>query len=93
MWLNQGSYNGHQIVSEQWFDKLKVSRFPGYEMGYGLHFWQIPNVHNAVAAVGIGEQYIVMIPSKEVVIVTTAGNYKAAGHPVLEVVKHVSELL
>lgn len=93
MWLNRGSYNGRQIVKPHWWEAVKQSRFHGYEMGYGLHFWQIPKVDSAVAAVGIGEQYIVMIPSKRAVIVATAGNYKVRARPVLALIQQASSLL
>lgn len=93
MWLNQGEYNGQQLVAEHWFDKLKVSQFPSYNMGYGLHFWQVPTVNGAVAASGIGEQYIMMLPDKQAVIVATGGNYDMPSMPTLTMIKQLASLL
>ncbi|ELB2005898.1 serine hydrolase [Vibrio parahaemolyticus] len=93
MWLNKGQYNGTKIVGEEWLNELRKSKFYSYEMGYGLHFWQVSNVENGVAAVGIGEQYIVAIPNKNAVIVTTAGNYETRSRPVLTLIQQLAELL
>lgn len=93
MWMHKGEYAGKRVVGNRWFDELRLSQFTGYEMGYGLHFWQVSNVNNAVAAVGIGEQYIMMLPSKNAVIVATAGNYDVGNRPVLQLTKELAELL
>lgn len=93
MWLNKGQYNGTQIVGKEWLNELRKSKYYSYEMGYGLHFWQVSNVENGVAAVGIGEQYIVAIPNKNAVIVTTAGNYETRSRPVLTLIQQLSSLL
>ncbi|HGS4739474.1 TPA: serine hydrolase domain-containing protein [Vibrio parahaemolyticus] len=85
MWLNKGQYNGTKIVGEEWLNELRKSKFYSYEMGYGLHFWQV--------SVGIGEQYIVAIPNKNAVIVTTAGNYETRSRPVLTLIQQLSSLL
>lgn len=93
MWLNKGQFNGQQVVDAKWFDQLKKSAFPAYDMGYGLHFWQIPNIDGAVAAVGIGEQYIMMLPSKQAVIVATGGNYDEPSKPTFNTLKLLSQQL
>ncbi|MGF1750542.1 serine hydrolase domain-containing protein [Vibrio cionasavignyae] len=88
MWLDGGVYGGRQIVAKHWLEQLKTSRFSGYKMGYGLHFWQVPSA-DAVMAVGYGEQYIAIIPSKKAVVVTTAGNYKLTSQPVLGLIQQL----
>ncbi|WP_238322277.1 hypothetical protein [Vibrio mexicanus] len=93
MWLNKGQFNAQQVVDAKWFDQLKKSAFPAYDMGYGLHFWQIPNIDGAVAAVGIGEQYIMMLPSKQAVIVATGGNYDDPSKPTFSTLKLLSQQL
>ncbi|OLQ86932.1 serine hydrolase [Vibrio panuliri] len=93
MWLNRGHYQGSQIVASHWFDMLRSSSFYSYSMGYRLHFWQISRVGGAVAAVGIGEQYIVMLPNEQAVIVATGGNYDMPNAPSLEAVRLLASLL
>ncbi|WP_434997563.1 serine hydrolase domain-containing protein [Vibrio scophthalmi] len=93
MWLNQGHFAGQQIVAKHWFEQLKHSQFHGYNMGYGLHFWQVPTVNGAVAAVGIGEQYIMMLPGKQAVIVATGANYDMPSMPTLTTIKQLASLL
>ena len=93
MWLNRGEYNGKQIVQSHWLGELSKSRFHDYNMGYGMHFWQVPQLSGAVAAVGIGEQYIMVIPRKNAVIVATGGNYDMPSMPTLTTLKALSELL
>ena len=93
MWLNKGEYKGQQLVAKHWFDKLKSSSFPSYNMGYGLHFWQVSTVDGAVSATGIGEQYIMMLPSKQAVIVATGGNYDMPNMPTLNTIKQLAKLL
>lgn len=93
MWLNRGQFNQQQLVAPHWFDELKSSRFFSYSMGYHLHFWQISQIGGAVAAVGIGEQYIVMLPNEQAVIVATGGNYDMPSSPSLDTVRLLASLL
>lgn len=93
MWVNRGQYQAKQIVASHWFDMLRSSAFHSYSMGYGLHFWQLSQIPGAVAANGIGEQYIVMLPNQNAVIVATGGNYDLASMPSLEAVRLLASLL
>ncbi|MGF1909114.1 beta-lactamase family protein [Vibrio kasasachensis] len=93
MWLNRGTFNDKSIVAPHWFDMLRTSSFYGYNMGYRLHFWQLSKIGGAVAAVGIGEQYIVMLPNEQAVIVATGGNYDMPSSPTLETIRLLASLL
>jgi len=90
LWLNSGKWQGRQIVSERWQPLLHRGRFFSHGVGYKLHFWQVPRVSGAFAAFGYGEQYVLVIPSKNAVIVTTAGNYQNKGTPVLDLVEKIN---
>ncbi|MDA0148537.1 serine hydrolase domain-containing protein [Vibrio sp. LaRot3] len=93
LWLNKGEFRGRRLLSEQWFRQLQQSKFYSYTFGYGLHFWQVPLVDGAVSAVGIGEQYIMMLPSKKAVIVATGGNYDMPQSPTYTTIVELTKLL
>ncbi|NOY59524.1 MAG: beta-lactamase family protein [Calditrichaeota bacterium] len=87
--LNNGIWNGKQIIPEQWF--LKSTRsFPGNnkikvpgedgENGYSYSWWVKPinssgKRINMFYAMGWGGQYIMVIPKLNTVVVFTGGNY------------------
>ncbi len=93
MWLNKGEFQGKRILAGHWFNMLRSSSFYSYSMGYRLHFWQVSKIGGAVAANGIGEQYIVMLPNQDAVIVATGGNYDLASMPSLDTVRLLASLL
>src|SRR5690554_2878723 len=67
--LNNGKWNGEEVISSETLNTL-LSPFDLKEAHYGLHFWRYNHpVHPAVYARGILGQYIVVIPSLNVVIV------------------------
>lgn len=74
MMLNGGTYNGRQIVSEQWVeDSFKTytrSNFNPYDYGY---MWWNKSIegYKIYFAWGFGGQYIFMIPSLDAVVVLT----------------------
>ncbi|MBD1558258.1 serine hydrolase [Vibrio sp. S9_S30] len=92
MLLNNGKWEGKQIIASEWVQLIKYSEFNQGVLGYGMHFWQLPQLSSAYAAMGYGEQYIIVIPSKHAVIVTTGGNYNQ-GHQILNLAQQVSQLL
>ena len=81
--LSHGKWNTRQIVPAKWMDEATREYFhfnPRYwgEMdGYGYLFWHRTLVSNgktfqAVIALGYGGQYVVIIPSLQVVIAITS---------------------
>src|SRR5690554_795952 len=74
--LNNGKWNGEEVISSETLNTL-LSPFDLKEAHYGLHFWRYNHpVHPAVYARGILGQYIVVIPSLNVVIVRTGHQRK-----------------
>ncbi|SHE98142.1 hypothetical protein SAMN04487965_1093 [Microbulbifer donghaiensis] len=91
MLLQQGRYNGHQIVPAsvakrvlQAGDPAPFNRLyqdPWYEqIGYAYHdqWWTFNNPHKSVSAIGVQGQFIYIDPVAEVVIV------KQSSHPEAE---------
>ena len=77
--LNQGRWNGVQLIPQEWLAASFVKHTLRYEnSGYGYH-WYLPRNHKwsngQVGAAGLGGQRLVIFPDYQLVIVITAGNY------------------
>lgn len=79
LFLNQGKWNGQQIVPAEWLKAATRSHIktggPGTsDYGYG---WRVPPPGNAVAfeASGRGGQQLSILPSKHTVIVFNGGGF------------------
>ncbi len=83
--LQDGRWNESQIVGTDWVAR-SVDAATEFEsgMGYGYQWWlpTVDGVGRVVAAWGWGGQFIVVIPSLDMVVVSTAENYGGGGlHP------------
>ena len=76
LYLNNGLWNGEQILPENWREYVSNPSGPqpeGRPFGYGAGFWLfnategVPN--DTFAALGNRGQYVVIVPSRNVVIV------------------------
>jgi CubicO group peptidase (beta-lactamase class C family) len=72
LWINRGFWNGQQIVSASWVSASVQahSRMVGNEYGYGYGWWVTAIDFYAMGREG---QYIHVIPSKNTIVVITAG--------------------
>jgi len=72
VWLYGGSWDGQQIVSSSWVsESIRAhSRMVGNEYGYGYGWWVTPFDFYAMGREG---QYIRVIPSRNAIVVITAG--------------------
>lgn len=75
MVLNNGMYDGERIVSEQWINKSHYNEYPlggeeGWEYGY---LWWKHRMDNkqVISALGYGGQIMALVPSLDLVVVTT----------------------
>jgi len=84
-YLQKGNWNGKQLLPESWFDEATTAKIvqppqwlkPGTKsrdsywiQGYGYQIWRCS--HNAYRADGAYGQFIIILPEKDAVIVTTA---------------------
>ncbi|MDN3686268.1 ChbG/HpnK family deacetylase [Cyclobacterium jeungdonense] len=87
-YLQEGQWNGKQLLAESWFDEATIGQVPSlpagarrenlkvdasdsdWLQGYGYQLWR--SRHNSYRADGRNGQFILMLPEKNAVIVTTA---------------------
>ncbi|MFZ9661244.1 MAG: serine hydrolase domain-containing protein, partial [Chitinophagaceae bacterium] len=83
LYLNQGVYNGQQLLSKEWVSEAtsrQILQDPGasnskrdssdWLQGYGYQFWR--SRHNAFRGDGAFGQYIVMLPEHDAVVIITS---------------------
>ena len=83
--LQKGMWNGKQLLPEAWFDEATTAHIQqppvwtqegtkvkdsDWIQGYGYQIWRCR--HNAYRADGANGQFIIVIPEKNAVIITTA---------------------
>ncbi len=84
--LQQGMWNGKQVVSAQWVREstnvaiqLPIDYGPGFQnVGYGYQWWRGKFTNgntDAIYAAGWGGQFIFIMPSIKTVVVMTGSNY------------------
>ncbi len=78
LWLNKGVWEGKQIVSREWVENsVKVQIKTGGEDDYGYGWWVMSgDFGNEYAAIGRGGQRIQVIPTLNLMIVTTGGGFE-----------------
>ncbi len=85
LFLNDGTWDGQQIVSSEW---VRASTQPGLPTGEGVDYayqWWVYSTSNLYAAQGLKGQKIYVIPGLELVVVFTAD--MANTTPILELVE------
>ncbi|MHA2068097.1 MAG: serine hydrolase domain-containing protein, partial [Candidatus Thorarchaeota archaeon] len=79
--LNNGTWDGEQIVSEEWVAEATRAHFDtGWFYGYGYQWWTLPNI-GVYTATGHYEQKIYIAPEHDLVVVFTANIADEAPHP------------
>ena len=87
--LNGGSWNGEQLLNKDYIDEATdklTANHPTFstdydKQGYGYKFWKTNG--GAFACFGMGGQIAVMVPEKDMILVTTAdtqGDGPSMGH-------------
>ena len=84
LFLNDGRWNGEQIISEDWIEQSTAQHvtLPG-DNGYGYLWWR-DSVHvngeevELISARGNGGQFIFVLPELDMVVVFTGSNYDSA---------------
>lgn len=80
--LNNGNWNGKQIISEKWIEESTTKKTKIAGNDYAYLWWNIPFRLNdkltvSKTASGNGGQYIIIIPKMNMVAVFTGGAYNS----------------
>ncbi|MHA1979091.1 MAG: serine hydrolase domain-containing protein [Candidatus Hodarchaeales archaeon] len=74
LYLNNGSWDGEQIISEEWIvNSTRSASSLNTATSYGYQWWIEPS-RNSFSARGYGGQFIVVIPDSNMVVVFTANS-------------------
>ena len=66
LYLQQGSYEGRQLLPREWVRQATKKQIENKELGYGYYFWR--QEHNTYCARGKWGQICMVIPDKNAVI-------------------------
>jgi len=76
LYLNRGTFEGERLISEEWVDFVRTPAPSTTERGrfYGAQFWLVPDDRadvppDAYSTAGNRGQYVVIVPSYDLVIV------------------------
>jgi len=86
LYLNNGAWDGQQLIPEEYVLESTSSHVAlTNETHYGYQWW-IYNEYNAYVAVGFAGQYIMIIPSLDMVIVCISSLYDTSERPFWDIV-------
>lgn len=72
LYLNHGSWNGRQLISEEWIRESTTEHSSWDDLLYGYLWWIIDKKEHSFAAIGDGGNVIYINPAKNMVIAITA---------------------
>ena len=76
LWLNNGVWEGKQIVSREWVESaVKTQMMTGGEDDYGYGWWLDKKAPISYAALGRGGQTVIVVPVWNLMAVTTGGGF------------------
>lgn len=86
LYLNNGVWDGERLISEEWIDFVRTPAPATSKTGnfYGGQWWLVPDDRNdvpkdAYATAGNRGQYVIVVPSHDVVIVRRGLDYGEQG--------------
>jgi len=80
LYLNNGTWNGKQIVPAEWVAESTETQFlPSKNRGYGYQWWTLPRI-GVYDASGLFGQRIFVVPDHDMVVVFTA-NIREGSNP------------
>ncbi|GAA0527871.1 serine hydrolase domain-containing protein [Chitinophaga japonensis] len=75
--LQEGKWNGKQVVSARWIQKIQPLYYVHGTESYGYGWWLDSESPDEIQAMGRGGQRMFVLKDKNVVIVTTGGGFDA----------------
>jgi len=96
LYLNGGVWNGERIISEEWIDFVRTPAPATAETGnqYGGQWWLVPDNRtdvpkDAYSTAGNRGQYVIVVPSHDLVIVRRGLDYGRQGFDRWELTREV----
>jgi CubicO group peptidase (beta-lactamase class C family) len=98
LFARYGMWDGDRLLSEHWVQRSSALYSIDTEvMGYGFYWWilrQPPFLdHGMYAALGVGNQFIAVLPKSDMVIVNRANTYEGERTPMDELLALIQEIL
>lgn len=75
--LQEGKWNGKQVVSARWIQKIQPLYYTRGTESYGYGWWLDSENPDEIQAIGRGGQRMFVLKDKNVIIVTTGGGFDA----------------
>lgn len=84
LYLNNGKYNGQQIIAEDWIKEsmknyIEKENIKWYETYGYLWYPRQFGKHSTYQAAGVGGQFLIILPKHELIIITTANANSMVG--------------
>jgi CubicO group peptidase (beta-lactamase class C family) len=96
LYLNNGLWDGERLISEEWIDFVRTPSPATVETGnfYGGQWWLVPDDRNDVPedayfTAGNRGQYVIVVPSHDVVIVRRGLDFGKQGFDPLDLTREV----
>ena len=99
LYANDGVWQGQRLISSEWIQESWRTRAEiGDGRTYGYHWWLRPQepgsgIEVLPYALGWGEQYVLIVPEIEMVVVSTAEKYRQQDQLIAEVMNVIGEAL
>jgi len=90
LYLNKGSWNGKQLISEDWVNTSTSPKINLGSLDYCYHWRALDysinhHLFKTYYALGWGEQAIIVVPDQKLIMVMTAGNFTESEHRPFEI--------
>ena len=98
LYARDGLWEDQRVLSEQWVRRSSALYSIDTDvMGYGLYWWILREPrftkHGMFAALGVGNQFIAVLPKSDMVIVNRANTYEGERTPMPELLDLIEEVL
>jgi hypothetical protein len=98
LFARSGMWEENRILSENWVNRSSaLYSIDSDVMGYGLYWWVLREArfldHGMYAALGVGNQFIAVLPKSDIVIVNRADTYEGERTPMPALLDLIEEVL
>ncbi len=98
LFARSGRWEDDRILSENWVDRSSaLYSIDSDVMGYGFYWWVMREArflkHGMYAAMGVGNQFIAVLPKSDIVIVNRANTYEDESTPTAALLNLIEEVL